>query len=300
MAMYIGRFAPSPTGPLHFGSLIAAVGSYLDARAQQGQWLVRMEDLDPPREPANAADEIMKMLDAFGFEWDGPVTYQSQRHAAYETVLTQLQNSKLVYPCNCSRKRIIKEGGDGLYGAIYPGTCRQPNNRHVNVTTSLRLLTNGSAIEFNDHIQGQYTQNLEKDIGDFNLRRRDGLYSYHLAVTVDDAAQGITHIVRGFDLLDSTPRQIYLQKLLNFSTPQYAHLPIATHADGDKLSKQTHAQALQIENATEHLCNALQFLGQAPPKSLHTADLKTIWAWAIEHWSLEQVPHKQKIIFEQP
>src|SRR5580698_7179436 len=236
---YIGRYAPSPTGPLHFGSLMAAVGSYLDARAQGGRWLLRMEDLDPPREIPGAADGILKSLEAFGFEWDGEVLYQSRRHAAYAEAAAQLLASGAAFPCACTRKEIADSGVHGLEGPIYPGTCRHglPPGREAR---ALRLTAPDQVIAFEDGLQGTVSQNLARDIGDFIIRRADGVHAYQLAVVVDDAFQGVNHVVRGAELLLSTPRQLWLQELLGLTRPSYLHLPVAVNPAGEKLSKQTH------------------------------------------------------------
>ena len=290
--MYAGRFAPSPTGPLHFGSLVAAVGSYLDARAHNGKWLVRIDDIDPPREQPGAATQILQTLEAFGFEWDGEAVHQSQRSTSYDAALDQLGDQ--LYSCNCSRKQIASSGRDGPYGRIYSGTCRDkalPNQ----IAAALRVRVGPGATVCDDLIQGKYAQNLEQDIGDFIVRRRDGLYGYHLATAIDDAAQSITHIVRGADLLESTPRQIFLQQLLGLTTPQYAHLPVAVNPAGDKLSKQTHAQPLQIATANKALFAALDFLGQMPNPELQHESLSSLWTWALSNWSLATVPKKPKI-----
>jgi glutamyl-Q tRNA(Asp) synthetase len=287
--MYIGRFAPSPTGPLHFGSLIAAAGSYLDARARGGRWLVRIDDLDPPREQAGAAEGVLKTLAAFGFEWDGPVMYQSRRSAAYEQALATLRSAGLVYPCTCSRRMIHRHGRPGPYGPVYPGTCRRPANRRPDAAYSLRMLTDDRTITVDDAVQGAYSQNLERDIGDFNLKRRDGLYAYHLAAAVDDGEQGVTHIVRGHDLLESTPRQIYLQQQLNLPTPRYAHLPVAKNDRGQKLSKQTGARPLDTAQAGALLCTALAFLGHEPPEGLCGEPPEAVLEWAVREWRLERV-----------
>lgn len=289
--MYRGRFAPSPTGPLHFGSLIAATASYLDAKTHQGQWFVRIEDLDPPREQFGAADEILHTLQAFGFEWDGAIMRQSERSMAYEAALQQLKNQNLIYRCTCSRKEIadsVIQGSaiQGIEGAVYPGTCRQAKHQQG----AWRVLTNTDSIDFDDAIQGRQQQNLSRDLGDFVLKRADGLYAYQLAVVVDDAEQGITHVVRGADLLSSTPRQIYLQRLLQLATPHYAHVPIALNAQGEKLSKQTLAQPLDTSKPASMLWQTLQFLGQSPPQALQH-ELQALWQWALAHWQLALVPH---------
>jgi glutamyl-Q tRNA(Asp) synthetase len=293
--MYKGRFAPSPTGPLHFGSLIAAVASYLEAKAQQGKWLLRMEDVDKPREMPSAADAILNGLEAFGFEWDGSIVYQSERQEAYAEALITLQNKGLVYPCACSRKEIADSALHGIDGLIYPGTCR---NGLVEGRTARawRIKVEDRKLTFEDAIQGVVSQNLSKDIGDFVLKRADGFYAYQLAVVVDDAEQGITHVLRGADLLDSTPRQIYLQQALNYPMPSYAHVPVAANSRGEKLSKQTLAQALNIEKRALELWDALDFLGQRPPAALQQANLKTLWDWAKAHWSLANIPRQRSLI----
>lgn len=284
--MYIGRFAPSPTGPLHFGSLIAAVASYCEARTQQGKWLLRMEDLDKPREVKGAADTILQQLEAFGFEWDDTVLYQSQRTSYYADALEILNSRLLTYPCTCTRKEIADSSSSaGIDGLIYPGTClKQPIK--VNVPAAWRIKTQSQTISFNDAIQGKISQNIKQDIGDFIIKRADGLFAYQLAVVVDDAAQGITHIVRGADLLDSTPRQIYLQQLLNYPTPHYAHVPVACNDAGEKLSKQTLASPLDTSKTTINLIQALNFLGQSVPPDLANEDKDTIWQWALDNWQL--------------
>ncbi len=287
-AVYRGRFAPSPSGPLHFGSLIAAVGSYLDALSHDGQWLVRMEDLDPPREQAGAAADILRTLEAYGFEWHGAVVYQSQRHALYAQALAQLHQQGLLYYCDCTRKGIIARCAQGQYGAIYDGHCAA-RALPAAPGRAIRIRVAGE-VGFVDRLQGSIYQNLCSEIGDFHLLRKDGLYAYHLGVVVDDAAQGITDIVRGFDLLDSTPRQIYLQQQLGYPTPRYAHLPLALKPDGDKLSKQTHASALNTENPAPVLWQALAFLQLNPPAALQAASLPTLWQWGREHWALEKLP----------
>lgn len=288
-AGYRGRFAPSPTGPLHIGSLIAAVGSYLEARTQGGEWLVRMEDLDPPREMPGAADAILRTLEAYGFEWDGPVVYQSQRAAVYEAALERLRQRDLLYACACTRKEIADSAVQGIEGPVYPGTCRHGLAADKS-PRAWRIRVEDRDIGFHDALQGWVSQNLARDIGDFVLKRADGYYAYQLAVVVDDADQGVTHVVRGADLLDSTPRQIYLQQVLDMPTPQYTHLPVAANAEGEKLSKQTRAAALDPAYPAPALWQALAFLGQQPPQALSHADLPTLWAWARQHWALTRVP----------
>jgi glutamyl-Q tRNA(Asp) synthetase len=290
---YRGRFAPSPTGPLHFGSLVAALGSYLDARSNGGEWLLRMEDVDTPRNVPGAADGILKTLEAFGFEWDGAVLWQSRRFDAYAAALEKLKAAGVAYGCACSRKEIAdsapRPAVDG--GLAYPGTCRAglPHGRAVR---AWRLRVGDEVTEFIDRLQGRQAQNLERDVGDFVLLRADGLYAYQLAVAVDDEFQGISDVVRGADLIASTPRQIWLQRCLGYATPRYAHLPVATNAAGEKLSKQTRAPALRIEQAGEMLVSALDFLGQATPAGLAHAGLREIWRWAFQHWSFADIPRQ--------
>ena len=286
---YRGRFAPSPTGPLHFGSLVAAVGSYLEARSRQGEWLVRIENLDPPREVAGAAREILATLEALGMEWDGEVIYQSQRNEVYQAALTALEQQGLLYPCACSRKEIADSSISGIDGPVYLGTCRGGLPAGKN-STALRVLTHDDPIEFRDTLRGLIRQQLTSATGDFVLRRADGIYTYQLAVVVDDAAQGITHVVRGADLLDSTPRQIYLQQLLGYSTPVYMHLPVVTNKQGEKLSKQTQAAAVDVSRPVAQLVEAVRFLGQTPPAELAESSVTSFWQWALENWSPQKIP----------
>jgi glutamyl-Q tRNA(Asp) synthetase len=279
---YRGRFAPSPTGSLHFGSLVAALGSYLDARAHQGQWLVRMEDLDRAREVKGAADEILRTLDRFGFEWDGEVRYQSRRTEAYAEALERLLQEDLAYACGCSREEINQAAESGIEGAVYPGTCSRglPPGRKGR---AIRLRTLGRRISLADRIQGSLHQDLACDIGDFVIRRADGYHAYQLAVVVDDAWQGINQIVRGADLLASTPRQLHLQNLLELPHPRYAHLPLAVDGMGRKLSKQSRDAPVETTRPLQALLQALAHLDQPLPPEPPT-DLKTFWQWAISHW----------------
>ncbi len=285
---YRGRFAPSPSGPLHFGSLVAAMGSYLDARSCDGVWLVRMEDIDPPREKPGAADSILSTLELFGFEWDEPVLYQSSRIQAYAEAAEFLISSGLAYSCSCSRKEIQQSGIAGSEGVIYPGTCRSGYDSSRNVQT-LRVITDGAEILFSDLIHGKFSQNLQQEVGDFVVRRADGLYAYQLAVVVDDALQNITHVVRGSDLLISTPRQLFLQQLLGFPLPEYAHLPLVLGEDGKKLSKQSMAWPVDESNPVETLLKAAEFLGQVPDQET-PANIAEFWQWAVSSWNLKSVP----------
>jgi len=291
---YRGRFAPSPTGPLHFGSLIAAVASYLEARKQQGEWLVRMEDVDEIRNQTAAADNILFTLENYGFEWDGDILYQTQRKDAYFDALQQLTEQNLIYRCTCSRKDLIEQAQQGEYGFIYPGTCE--HKHHPDKTEhAVRIKTHNKLITFTDAIMGLYEHQLKNDMGDFIIHRRDGFFAYQLAVVVDDAFQNITDIVRGYDLLDSTPRQIHLQQCLHYLTPAYTHLPIAVNQRGDKLSKQTGAAGISEKADIAMLVDCMNFLGQTMPTELKKSSLKTFWQWAFENWNLSKVPRQTKI-----
>ncbi len=294
MTTYRGRFAPSPTGPLHFGSLVAAVGSYLEARTRGGDWLVRMEDLDPPRVVPGAADEILLVLQACGMQWDREIMRQSARGGAYDAALHRLRDKKLVYPCTCSRREIADSAVAGIDGPVYPGTCRA-GLAPGKAARALRLSTQGAMAAFEDAVQGRIAHDLEKEFGDFVLLRADDVYAYQLAVVVDDAEQGITDVVRGSDLLGSTPRQIYLQRLLGVPQPRYAHLPVAVNAAGEKLSKQTFAAPIDAANPLPALVAALTFLGQQPPQTLARGTIREFWDWALKNWKLERVPRAATI-----
>lgn len=289
--VYRGRFAPSPTGPLHFGSLVAAVGSYLDARSCGGQWLLRMEDVDASRNVPGAAEDILRTLENFGFEWDGPVLWQSTRLEAYAELLESLKQSGLVYGCACSRREIadsaLRVASDGAL--VYPGTCRDglPPGR---TARAWRLRVDDVEIAFEDRVQGRVAQHLGHDVGDFVLRRADGLFAYQLAVVADDHFQGVSDVVRGADLLASTPRQIWLLQCLDWSLPRYAHLPVATNAVGEKWSKQTLAPALDPASAAAELARALRFLGQSVPAEVEGDGLAALWAWARQHWDFAAIP----------
>lgn len=286
---YKGRFAPSPTGPVHFGTLIAAVGSYLQAKKNKGEWLIRMEDVDITRKVDGADVDILKTLEAFGFEWDNEIIYQSEQIAHYEQALEQLISLSLIFPCFCSRKQMSKSDS-----TIYPGTCRSrqlpEKDEHA-----LRLLSKDIAIEFNDAVMGKQSQNIKRQCGDFVIRRRDGLFAYQLAVVVDDALQNITEVVRGADLLDSTPRQIYLQQLLNYPTPDYCHLPLAVDDSGNKISKSAGATKIDLQHKEQQLISVLGFLGQNPPEDLAQSHINDIWSWAMKHWNVTYVSSKMHI-----
>ena len=286
---YIGRFAPSPTGPLHFGSLVSALASYLDAHHNNGKWLVRIEDLDPPREQAGAADAILHCLENYGLEWDDSVLYQSQRWNIYEAYLEQLRQQNLIYACDCTRQDLQGMGG------IYTGRCRNrsvdPNKPHA-----LRLklhdlpsrFPNQEELRFTDLIQGEQIQKLRGQAGDQILKRKDGLYAYQLAVVVDDIEQNITHIIRGSDLLEVTARQIFLFQLLNAPVPAFGHVTLASQPNGQKLSKQNLAPALELKDAEKNLWHALAFLNQNAPKEL-CGSTSELLGWAKVHWQRSKV-----------
>ncbi len=291
---YRGRFAPSPTGPLHFGSMVAAVGSYLQAKSKQGQWLVRIEDLDPPREVDGAAAAILRTLERFGLLWDESIIYQSQRNHQYDTAINRLAALGMLYPCGCSRKEISRNGTPGAYGSIYAGTCRSglPQGKKPR---ALRIRTHNQPITFRDPLRGTISQQLTQEIGDFVVRRADGLFAYQLAVVVDDAEQGITEIVRGSDLLDNTPRQIYLQQSLNYPTPRYLHLPVALDVAGKKLSKQSGALPIDHHHPQTLIHAVLEFLNQTPPIALKESALDEMWLWAIQNWRPERLPRQDQL-----
>lgn len=295
-ASYTGRFAPSPSGPLHFGSLITALGSFLDARANKGQWLVRMEDLDPPREQPGAADAILHCLEAHQLFWDGPVLYQSHRHQAYEECLEFLKSKGWIYACDCSRYELQNTGG------IYQGFCRDRQSKVQNPCAwrlKLYNLPHHSSAEiqgFDDLIQGLQQQNLCTEVGDQILKRRDGFYAYQLAVVLDDIEQKITHVIRGRDLLEVTARQVFFFDLLEANIPRFGHLPLAIMPNGQKLSKQNKAPAINSAVADQNIWNALQFLGQKPPAELQRENVKTLLDWAITHWQLKSVPTKDQVV----
>lgn len=287
--MYIGRFAPSPTGPLHFGSLVAAVASYLDARHHGGRWLVRMEDLDTPRVLPGAAGVILRTLENFALYWDGPVLYQSRRVAAYHEALERLRLAGHSFPCSCTRREILDSALPGAEGPIYPGTCRAGLAAGQRAR-AVRVRVDTQAIEYTDRLQERQSQHLPSAVGDFIVLRADGIVAYQLAVVVDDAAQGITHVVRGSDLLMSTPRQIYLQQLLGVPTPSYLHLPVAVNAVGEKLSKQTFAPAVEDPPLQDAACAALTFLGQHLPPHAQHLPLAELWHYASAQWDPRRLP----------
>ncbi len=288
-APYTGRFAPSPTGPLHAGSLVAAVASWLDARAAGGRWLVRMEDLDRPRCEPGAADTILRQLETYGLHWDGAVRYQSQRDEAYDAALATLRTLGAAYPCVCTRSQLASAPRNAEGEILYPGTCRHGLPTGA-VARAWRVRVPDATVCFHDRIHGDLEQNVARDVGDFVVRRADGLFAYQLAVVVDDAFQGVTHVVRGADLLWNTPRQIHLQTLLEVPTPAYAHVPLVTNAAGQKLSKQTLAPALPERGRRAVLAQALAALGQSLPAESISATPGELLAWAVAHWRIERVP----------
>jgi glutamyl-Q tRNA(Asp) synthetase len=286
---YIGRFAPSPTGPLHFGSLVSALASYLDAHHNRGKWLVRMEDLDPPREQAGAADAILRCLENYGLGWDDSVVYQSQRWDMYETYLNQLDKQALIYACDCTRQDLQAMGG------IYNGRCRtrsigssKPHALRLKLYDLPAGFSHHDQLVFTDLVQGEQTQNLRTQAGDQILKRKDGFYAYQLAVVVDDIDQGITHVIRGSDLLEVTARQIFLFQLLDASIPVFGHVTLASQPNGQKLSKQNLAPALELKDAGKNLWHALAFLHQNPPKELWGAKSELL-SWAKVHWQRSSV-----------
>ncbi|BFM12763.1 tRNA glutamyl-Q(34) synthetase GluQRS [Simiduia litorea] len=285
LSQYRGRFAPSPTGPLHFGSLLAAVASYLDARAHQGTWLIRIEDLDPPREQAGASRAILAALASHGLYSDQPVLYQSQRLAAYESILRKLESKGLIYHCSCNRNRLA------TLGRVYDRHClHTPPAAGDSVAWRIKLPQPEQTVRFDDAIQGPQVQTPASDFGDFILKRKDGLHAYQLAVVADDIYQGITHVVRGSDLLEVSARQQLLFQLLGETAPSWAHIPVINNRQGQKLSKQNHAPALDLNAPRDNLYHALRILGQAPPESLLHSSADAVLHWGQANWSLAKVP----------
>ena len=289
----VGRYAPSPSGPLHFGSLVAALASYLQARSTQAKWVLRIEDIDPPREVPGAANAILRALEAHGLQWDGEVLYQSQRLEAYAQAIENLKSQGLAFDCGCTRKQAQK-GAIGAEGPIYPGTCRNglPSGRSPR---SIRLKVGAAQCEFNDGLRGLVQQNLEHDVGDFVLRRADGFYAYQLAVVIDDAYQAVTQVVRGADLLTSTPRQIYLQQCLGYPVPSYCHVPLVLDEGGEKLSKHSRAKPLDERQPGENLHQALGFLGHKLPVEMRKQQPTEVLQWAVANWSIARIPREGSI-----
>ena len=286
---YKGRFAPSPTGSVHYGTLVSAVGSYLQAKKNNGEWIIRIEDVDTTRKVKGSDTEILKTLDAFGFQWQGEAVYQSQRTEHYQHALDQLISQSLIFPCLCSRKQLAK-----IDNTIYPGCCRSRLLPEVK-PHALRIRAGDINITFNDHVMNRQIQNIKRECGDFIVKRRDGLFAYQLAVVVDDALQNITEVVRGADLLGSTNRQIYLQQKLDYPTPQYCHLPLAIDNDGNKISKSAGIAAVDIRHKEILLVSVLNFLGQSTPTDLKNSTLDDIWTWAIQNWNIHQTSPQNTI-----
>ncbi|MEY3200492.1 MAG: hypothetical protein RIR70_42 [Pseudomonadota bacterium] len=293
---YCGRFAPTPSGPLHFGSLVAALASALDAARAGGQWLLRIEDVDTPRVVSGAGDMILRELERLGFAWSGPVMWQSARKEAYQAAFDTLVMRGLIYPCGCSRKEMADSALATDGSRRYPGTCRAglPSGK---TARAWRLRLPPGVVGFDDRIQGRIEEDVSADGGDFVVLRADGVFAYQLAVVVDDAAQGVTDVVRGADLLASTLRQRLVQQALGVPAPRYAHVPVVLDESGDKLSKQTLAAPLSEMPASEALCAALRFLGQAVPPDMAAATVEEIWAFARAVWDADKVPHSRGIVF---
>ena len=276
-----GRFAPSPTGELHFGSIVAAVASFLDARSRGDEWLVRIDDIDAPRIASGAIVAILRELERLGLRWDGEIVYQSARSELYAAALEALRSRDLCFPCACTRREVG--------GRVYPGTCRNgvPAGR---TARSVRVRVGAGSIEMEDLVQGSCRQDLERDIGDFVVYRADGVFAYHLATAFDDTEQEITRVVRGADLLLSTHRQVFVQGLLSRPRPEYAHVPVVTNCQGEKLSKHTRAPPTRLRPASVVICDALRFLDHSPPAQLVGAPPEEVWSWAIDEWELGRVP----------
>lgn len=280
---YIGRFAPTPTGPLHFGSLIAALASYLDAKFHNGQWLLRIEDLDPPREDPAASERIPQQLLDHGLHWDGEIQFQSQHSERYESALKQLASQGHTFGCTCSRKQLAASNG------LHQGIC--PHNTHG--PAAIRLAVPNASYSLNDRVYGQYEQNLFHDVGDQVLKRKDGFYAYQLAVVVDDHFTGINHVVRGVDLLDNTPRQIYLMQCLGYPVPNYLHIPLAVNEHGQKLSKQNRATAIASQDAKANILKALRFLQQDVSDTMTNSNLEDILEMASQSWQPSRIQPNQ-------
>ncbi len=296
----VGRFAPSPTGPLHFGTLVAALGSYLAVRSVGGRWLLRIEDLDPPRIVAGAADAMIRSLEALGFEWDGEIVWQSQRHGLYHDRLAELKRAGRLFECTCSRREVLASAPHvGEEGPVYPGTCRQGPQKKDSGQSAVRIRVPDQSISYCDGIQGEQQQNLEQQVGDFVLHRADGQFAYQLAVVADDIAAGVNQIVRGADLLFSTPRQIFLYRCFGKPVPTYYHLPLALGRNSEKLSKRDGpAGVVTKENGPRLLWYALEFLGQQPPDALINASGPELLAWGTQFFRLDKVPaHNRSVEF---
>jgi glutamyl-Q tRNA(Asp) synthetase len=284
---YVGRFAPSPTGDLHLGSLLTAAASFLDARAHGGRWLLRIEDLDTPREVPGAHDAILRGLEAYHLHWDGPITYQSQRRTLYVDALSKLEEQRRTFHCRCSRRELQSQ-------PVYPGTCRR-SPPPPTAATAMRFILNPQTTFFSDRIQGPQSADASHSFGDFVIRRRDGLWAYMLAVVVDDADQGVTHVVRGADLLGSTAAQIQLQQALGYRQPDYAHVPVLTEPDGNKLAKSRRSPAVGQADASLEVWKILILLGMQPPAELRGATPGESWSWARGAWDIAKITRTRKL-----
>lgn len=294
MSTVVGRFAPSPSGPLHLGSLLAALASYLQARAQGGRWLLRIDDVDTPRVKSGAERRIVQALNHYGLRWDGTILRQSTREAAYGRAIDRLKALRSAFDCGCTRRE-ARAGKPGLEGPIYPGTCRGglPEGR---TPRSVRFRVDDRTLCIDDRIQGLYRQTLDCDIGDFVIRRADGIVAYQLATVLDDHEQVVTEIVRGADLLSSTPRQLAIYQALDFPIPHYAHLPLLVDGAGEKLGKSTGAPPLDGQEPARQLFHCLDLLGQQPPDLLRATSVGRVLRWATDNWSLEAVPRKAQVV----
>ncbi len=297
---YRGRFAPSPSGPLHFGSLVAATASYLQALSNDGEWLLRVEDLDPPREVPGATELIIDSLRAHAFQWHGPIHHQSTHLAEYHAIVEQLLTAGLAYRCRCTRDEVRRTAtAIGKTGPVYRGTCRELDHAAAaEIPDAVRLRTGNSTVKFNDILQGEISCQVAESIGDFIIRRKDGLIAYNLAVVIDDAREGITEVVRGCDLLDVTPAQIELQHALELPVPAYMHVPVVINKHGQKLSKQTGAMPIDDQQPGKNLFAALRFLDQEPPDGLNNETPEMIWAWAQKHWRPHKLVAKQQATYK--
>ncbi|UQB41368.1 tRNA glutamyl-Q(34) synthetase GluQRS [Thiomicrospira microaerophila] len=288
MPGYVGRFAPTPSGPLHFGSLIAASASFLDAKSHRGQWLVRVDDIDTPRVVPGASNQILEQLVDYGFEWDGEVVYQSDRLQSYHAALDLLRSKHLTYACSCSRKQVLQRCNT----TVYDGFCRQKNQRFT-AQNSERFKLSDACLMFVDIFQGQQQLDTKAELGDFILKRSDGFFAYHLVCAVDDLNQGVTHVIRGYDLIQSTFAQIELTKALSGVTLQYGHHPLVFNPQKIKYSKSANSPPITKQNLKENLILMLKFLNQSPPDDLAAAEVGEIWQWAIQHWQRDKVARSE-------
>ncbi|RUM51774.1 MAG: tRNA glutamyl-Q(34) synthetase GluQRS [Methylococcus sp.] len=291
---YRGRFAPSPTGPLHLGSLLCAVASFVDARHHAGSWHLRIDDLDTPRIQSGATSAILEILESAGLTWDGPVLYQSRQLEKYDAALSCLEQQGLVYACTCSRKALQQLSAQKGTPGVYPGYCSNKDNPPT-IAHALRLRTDSTAIGFKDRIQGYQEQDVSHRVGDFIVRRKDRIHAYQIAVVVDDQSQGISHVVRGIDLLESTARQIFLQRKLSLSSPLYAHIPLVVDRQGTKLSKQSGAKGIRNKRVSKVVHDALCLLRHPPPVDMANASSPELLSWAIEIWDIQKLEKLESV-----